>query len=359
MAANIVRVYKVDEAALRRDLSAALKDHPRLAAWYNDRTGDYGAWASNRVAYRMEQAVANYARPIAKRAMELLRESKRQHNLPDRFFYAMHGFALMDSVQGTRERVFSHDEWDDAVDTYFAAARALAADPTSMRVYAERHNVIYWHPAVPDGTRFRGIDALFNAINRESTSRYRALLTQPLLQYDRNVIDLPFKYVPNPPPDMEEGRTLIASMLTFSIRTRKDAQDELEFVFFPLLAAPLLSVARDHRDAYADIQAGGTWRLMRPKSQYGQPEPVTDSSGKAITFYLDLPITYRIPLTNEAVNAFTGRRLRRQLVNALVSAGYKELAKAPRDLMGPRAFYEDSLGRIDIRQPRGSSTLTE
>lgn len=345
MSAKIVRVFKISESALRRTLREGLKDEPALLAWYDDRSGDYGSWASNRVSSKMDDAVENYARPIAQEAMRLLRESKKQYTLEDRFAFAHKGFALMDSVQGTRHRVFSHEEWDNAVDTYFDAAKAIAANPVAMRSYLERGNVVYWYPAVPDGSAFRSIDHLFRAIDSESPSKYRDLLAP--LRNDLNVIDLPFHREANPQDYMEEGRMLIASVLHLSIRKNKDRADEIELMFFPLVSTRNLATTTVDHGTHATKNVDGRW-VLSPEQRGGGDKP--------LTFYGDYPITYRAPLTGDVAAVFNKRRLRPLLRQALTEAGYKELSKSPSTFSGPRAFYEDTMGRFSIRQPHGGGT---
>lgn len=344
MGANIVRVFKLSESALRRAIRESTKADPALLAWYDNRSGDYGSWASNRVADKLDYAVEVYARPVAQEAMRLLRESKKQTSLEDRFALAHKGFALMDSVQGTRRRIFSHDEWDNAVDTYFDAAAAIAANPTAMRSYLERGNVVYWYPAVPDGAAYRSIDALFRAINSESPSKYLDLLTP--LRNDLNVVDLPFLTNAHAEDYVEEGRMLIASVLHLAIRKNKDKQDEIELLFFPLVSTRNLATTRVDRGTYATKNRDGLWVLT----------PEQGSFGKELAFYGDYPITYRAPLTGDVATMFRHTRLRRLLVNALMEAGYKELAKSPSSFSGPRAFYEDTRGRLDVRQPHGGGS---
>ena len=347
MSAKIVRVYKISESAMLRALREQMKAEPTLLEWYDDRSGDFGSWASNRVSAKMDDAIENYARPVAQEAMRLLRESKKQHTLEDRFAFAHKGFALMDSVQGTRHRVFSYEEWDNAVDTYFDAAKAIAANPVAMRSYLERGNVVYWHPAVPDGAAFRSIDHLFRAIDKESPSKYRDLLTP--LRNDLNVIDLPFHVSATPMEGMEEGRMLIASVLHLSIRKNKDRQDEIELLFFPLVSTVNLATTTVDYTTHATKNVDGRWVLSE-----GDRQPRAGEKPRA--FYGDYPITYRAPLTGDVAAVFNGRRLRPLLRQALTEAGYKELSKSPSTFSGPRAFYEDTLGRFSIRQPHGGGT---
>lgn len=365
-----IRVHKVTEDDLDQLLvNVARERSPAFRAWLERRPeGEYDRWPASRVRRALAVALGAYAKPIAARAMALTAASEAAHAHVERFALAHHGLALMDSVQGGTVRVFSHDAWDHAIDVDTEASRTLAADPTRALDYLTHGgNVCYWPPVIPEGRVFPSLAALFLALDEASGQRYGQITHD--MREGRNVTETPYRTRSALRPVIEEGRLLIASVVTFAVEKRKNAQDRLTILFHPLLtpggnggvgglhttsirnlgSRPVAEPVGTGHDAIYRYQISA----QAPGYGYGTTyEPVKDHTGTPLKpFYADMPVSYSVPLNLDTARGLKGG-LRTALIRALQDAGYREARSAVHGV-GPRAFaLEHSL--LSIRQPGGT-----
>lgn len=365
-----IRVHKIKEDDLDQLLvNVARERSPAFRAWLERRPeGQFDAWPASQVRRVIEAALGVYAKPIVARAIALTAASQAAYAHVERFTLAHHGLALMDSVQGGSTRVFSHAEWDHAIDVEQEARQTLAADPTRVLDYLTHGgNVFYWPPVIPEGRVFPSLAALFTALDDASGQRYGQITHD--MREGRNVVEFPARTRSALRPVIEEGRLLIASVVTFSVEKRKNAQDRLTVLFHPLLtpggnggAGGLHTTSIRNLGSRPVAEPVGTgheaiyrWQIDArvPGQTYGTTyEPVKDHTGVPLKpFYADTPVSYRVPLNLETARGLKGG-LRTALIQALQDAGYREARSAVHGV-GPRAFaLEHSL--LSIRQPGGT-----
>lgn len=365
-----IRVHKITEDDLDQSLVRVAKERsPAFRAWLERRPeGEYSTWPPSRLRSVISDAIGAYAQPIAARAMALTAAAVAAHAHVERFALARHGFALMDSVQGGSTRVFSNAEWDHAVDVEVEARQTLAADPTRALDYLTHGgNVFYWPPVIPEGRVFPSLAALITALDDASGQRYGQITVD--MREGRNVMEFPHRTRSVLQANMEAGRLLIASVVTFAVEKRKNAQDRLTVLFHPLLTPGgnggvgglhTTSIRNMGNRPVAEPVGTGheaiyRWQISAQAQgyRYGTAyEPVKDHTGAALKpFYADTPTSYSVPLNLETARGLKGG-LRTQLIQALQDAGYREARSAVHGV-GPRAFaLAHSL--LSIRQPGGT-----
>lgn len=365
-----IRVHKVTEDDLDQSLVSVARDRsPAFRAWLERRPeGDYDRWPASRVRNAINAALGEYAKPIAARAMALTAAAVAAYAHVERFALARHGLALMDSVQGGAVRVFSNAEWDHAIDVEVEARQTLAADPTrALDHLTHGGNVCYWPPVIPEGRVFPSLAALLTALDDASGQRYGQITAD--MREGRNVTETPYRTRSVLRPNVEEGRLLIASVVTFAVEKRKNAQDRLTVLFHPLLTpggnggvGGLHTTSIRNLGSRPVAEPVGTghgaiyrYQVSAQAKGYGYGttyEPVKDHTGAALKpFYADMPVSYSVPLNLDTARGLKGG-LRTQLIQALQDAGYREARSAVHGV-GPRAFaLEHSL--LSIRQPGGT-----
>ena len=367
-----IRVHKITEDDLDQSLVRVAKERsPAFRAWLERRPeGEYSTWPASRLRSVISDAIGAYAKPIAARAMALTAAAVAAHAHVERFTLAHHGYALMDSVQGGSTRVFSNAEWDHALDVNAETRDALAADPTRVLDYLTHGgNVVYWPPVIPEGRVFPSLAELFTTLDEASGSRYGRRITHDLRE-GRNVTEFPHRTRSVLRPEMEEGRLLLASVVTFAVAKRKNAQDRLTVLFHPLLTpggyggtGGLLHTSMRNLGVDPSADPVGTghdaiyrWQINTKQNSGGyrtEHGPVTDHTGTPLKpFYADMPVSYSVPLNEDTLRGLKGS-LRARVLSALEDAGYR----AARHLIpgvGPRAFFVEPYGLVRIRQPGGT-----
>ncbi len=365
-----IRIHKITEDDLDQLLTRVVKERsPALRAWLERRPeGEYSTWPASRLRGVLGDAIGAYAKPIAARALALTAAAVAAYAHVERYTLARHGLALMDSVQGGSTRVFSNAEWDHSIDVEVEARQTLAADPTRALDYLTHGgNVVYWPPVIPEGRVFPSLAALFTAINEASGQRYGDVARD--LREGRNVAEIAYQTRSVLRPEMEDGRLLLASVVTFAVEKRKNAQDRLTVLFHPLLTPGgnggvgglhTTSIRNMGNRPVAEPVGTGheaiyRWQISAQAQgyHYGTTyEPVKDHTGATLKpFYADKPTSYSVPLNLETARGLKGG-LRTQLIQALQDAGYREARSAVYGV-GPRAFALDH-SLLSIRQPGGT-----
>lgn len=335
-------------------LLEAAKASPKLADWLGRRGASYEEWVEPRVGDVAARAVATVNAPIARAALtELLGPEKAKHL----DFAKVHAaFAALDTVQGGRVRIFTHQEWDRGVDTYEAVRTEVvtrgpeAAEAALARL---RTRLLPGEPSVPNGSRFATWGDFTRAVEAVQESKYR----QPLPGLDQgNVTVLPFHTIRH-----EERQSSYDALcaLTFSVEKGKTS-DKLLLVFHPIVTTRLSRMRPDERPnegvsravgAYAIPSQGLRWHLRVSRAAYAH-EPWGP------VFFSDHPVTYAIRLDEDGLKSVP-RALRQEILMGLESNGYKVMAPSPRNAWGwgakgPRAVLADEFGFYGLRHPGAS-----